>query len=87
MTDNPFIYRQQIGMRKLANRFISSIKATSAQRILVTSVHNGDGKATFINHLYSELQQIQMPLKKSMLIQRKILRADSELFILMQQWL
>jgi hypothetical protein len=59
MTENPLLFKQQIGIRKLANQFLSHIKSTSVRRILVTSVQNSDGKAKFINELHTVLLQIQ----------------------------
>jgi hypothetical protein len=51
--------KEQMGLRKLANQFLAHVDGASAQRILITSVEKGDGKARFMTELAAELSRIR----------------------------
>ncbi len=55
---NPLWIKQQMSLRRLAKQFVSHVQSVEATKVLVTSFGSGDGKATFINGLYNELEKM-----------------------------
>lgn len=51
-----------MSLRKLANQFLSKVKSTGVNRVLITSVHKGDGKARFMSELAAEMSRVNQEL-------------------------
>jgi hypothetical protein len=54
--------KEQMNLRKLANQFLSKVKSTGANRVLITSVNKGDGKARFMSELAAEMARVNQEL-------------------------
>ena len=61
MTDLLWV-REQMSLRKLANQFLTKVKNTGVNRVLITSVNKGDGKARFMSELAVEMSRVNQEL-------------------------